>query len=396
MKTVYLEGRASGWEMHSLYKELVRFPPAGYKFITSADERVSKSQDEIYLLNKAFIKYGAIKTLYDYVRPLAYDFYYRLTDGSKPEEADLTYAANHLVFRKEPWIVDLEHVGALAAYGKIKSAGKTILKSLRSTNCKKIIPWTKMGKRSLLASISCGDLEGKTEVINLAVRSKKFQKKFDRGRLKILFLGTSNRANISDSFAIKGGNEVFRAFEKLKSERDNLELVVRSYVPLDVKKKYSGFKNVRIMDDVVPWEVLDYEFRTADIFIFPSHSTPGMAILDAMSYELPVVTTDVWANNELVDHGRTGFLIRGHSRVRYYDENFIPCWGEPKFMAAIRQVDPRMIKDLVDATEILIEDEKLRRKMGRAGRREIDEGKFSITMRNRKLKKVLDEAIEST
>jgi glycosyltransferase involved in cell wall biosynthesis len=396
MKTVYLEGRASGWEMHSLYKELVRFPPTGYKFITSVDERVSKSQDEIYLLNKIFMKYRIVKTLYDYVRPLAYDFYYHLADGSKPEEADLTYAANHLVFRKEPWIVDLEHVGALAAYGKIKSVGKTILKCLRSNNCRKIIPWTEMGKRSLLSSINCRGIEDKTEVINLAVHSKKFQKKFDHDRLKILFLGTSNRANIGDSFAFKGGNEVFRAFEKLRSEYDDLEMVVRSYVPTDVKKKYSHFENVRIIDDVIPWKVLDHEFRTADIFVFPSHSTPGMAILDAMSYELPVVTTDVWANNELVDHGKTGFLIRGHSGVRYYDEHFIPSWGEPRFMAAIRHVDPRMIEDLVDATEILIEDEKLRRNMGRAGRKEIDEGKFSITTRNRKLKKVLDEAAEST
>jgi glycosyltransferase involved in cell wall biosynthesis len=394
MKKVYLEGRASSWELHSLYKELVYLPPEGYEFVVAANKRVSRSQDFINSLNKMVVRYYFTKVPYDYVRPLVYYFYYRLKDGSRSENVDLTYASQHVVFRREPWVVDLEHAGALVAYGKIKAFKKIIEKVLGSDYCKKIIPWTEMSKKTLLSSFDYRGFKEKIEVVNLAVRPKRFHKKFDSDKIKLLFVGTANRVNISDSFAIKGGNEVLKAFETLCKEYRNLELVLRSYVPANVKEKYASFKDIRIIDNIVSWKVLDYEFRTADIFLFPSHSTPGMAILDAMSYELPVVATDVWANRELVDDGRTGFLIKGSGKVRYFDENFVPLWGEPRFMRAIRQVDSRVVEELVEKTSILIENEGLRRSMGKTGRLRIEEGNFSISKRNQKLKKIFDEALE--
>jgi glycosyltransferase involved in cell wall biosynthesis len=396
MRIVFLESRARGRSsgLHSLYNEIILFPPAGYKYVVPKQSAIPNQQDKIGQLNKRFPTQGIVKTIYDYVRPLAYCFYNSLRDRSPLEKADLTYASQHLVFRKEPWVVDLEHAGALALYGKVKLVRGVIEKALGSSYCKKILPWTEMSKKTLLASVDCRNIEKKIEVVRLAVRPKKFRKMHNRDTLKLLFVGTGNPVNVGSSFAIKGGNEVLMAFMKLRNEYRNLELVLRSHVPADARKKYADFKNIRIIDEIVPWKLLDYEFRTSEIFLFPSHSTPGMAILDAMSYELPVVTTNVWANSELVDDGRTGFLIKGHSGVCYYDAKFLPCWGEPKFMTTISQADPKMVEDLVNKTRILIEDEKLRRKMGEAGRKEVEEGKFSIITRNRKLKKIYDEAIE--
>jgi len=149
---------------------------------------------------------------------------------------------------------------------------------------------------------------------------------------------------------------------------------------------------------MIPWEQLDQEFKTADIFLFPSHSTPGLAILDAMSYELPVVTTDVWANPEMVEDGKTGFVINRSAKIQYYSENFIPNWSHyptSKFMKTIKATDPAVVKELVEKTSVLIEDEGLRRSMGKAGREKIEEGKFSISKRHEKLKKIFDEALET-
>lgn len=394
MKKVYLEGRASGWGLHSLYEELICFPPEGYEFVVATNERVSSSENVIHSLNRRLVSHDITKVVYDYVRPLAYYFYNTLNDGR--EDVDLTYASQHVVLRRKPWVVDLEHAGALVAYGQIKVLKKAIERYLRSDYCKKIIPWTEMGKKSLLFSLDHRGFEQKIEVVNLAVHPKKFQKKFVNDKIKLLFVGTANRVNVDDSFAIKGGNEVLKAFESLRKEYKNLELVVRSYVPAGVKERYASYNDIRIIDRIVPWEVLDHEFRTSDIFLFPSHSTPGMAILDAMSYELPVVATDVWANKELVKDGITGFLIRGHTQVRYHNENCIPLWGEPKFMRIIRQADARMVEELVEKTSLLIEDKELGRRMGSAGRREIENGKFSTMARNKRLKKIFDEAVESS
>ena len=395
MKRIFLEGRASGWALHSLYKELINYPPKGYEFVVTANRRGSRLQNVVYSVNRRLIKYCVTKAIYDHVRPVAYYSHNVLNDRFVPVNVDLTYASQHVVFRREPWIIDLEHAGALVAYGKIKMLRKIIENALSSKYCKKIIPWTKMGKKSLLSSFNCRGFKEKIEVVNLAVRPKSFRKKFESDEITLLFVGTANRLNVDDSFALKGGTEVLRAFESLRKEYRNLELVIRSYVPASVKEKYSSFKDVRIIDTIVPRGVLEHEFRTADIFLFPGHSTPGMVILDAMSFELPVVATDVWANRELVDDGETGFLINGSSKVRYHSDGFVPLWGEPKFMRGIRRFDFRMVKELVEKTSILIEDEKLRRNMGKAGRKEIEEGKFSIATRNKKLQRIFDEATET-
>jgi glycosyltransferase involved in cell wall biosynthesis len=62
-------------------------------------------------------------------------------------------------------------------------------------------------------------------------------------------------------------------------------------------------------------------------------------------------------------------------------------------MLFARGPDINVIKELVEKTSIFIEDERLRRRMGIAGRREIEAGKFSIKRRNEKLKRIFGEAI---
>jgi glycosyltransferase involved in cell wall biosynthesis len=172
-------------------------------------------------------------------------------------------------------------------------------------------------------------------------------------------------------------------------------LAVRSYVPKKIKTKYEKYKNVRIIDKILPWSVLEAEFKSADIFLFPSHNTPGLAILDAMSYELPVITTDVWANPELVNDGKSGFIIKKSDNIQYYANNFIPNWSAPKSLEIIKKmIDQEVVHELVKKTSILIEDENLRRKMGKVGRNETETGKFSIEKRNKKLKRIFDEASE--
>ncbi len=53
-----------------------------------------------------------------------------------------------------------------------------------------------------------------------------------------------------------------------------------------------------------------------------------------------------------------------------------------------------MVKDLADKIGILIENATLRHRMGRAARKEIETGKFSIKRRNEKLKEIFEEALK--
>jgi glycosyltransferase involved in cell wall biosynthesis len=87
----------------------------------------------------------------------------------------------------------------------------------------------------------------------------------------------------------------------------------------------------------------------SDLFIFPSlHENLSNALLEAMSFALPVVATNVGGNPEVVLHGETGILLPPHNPTA-----------------------------IADAISLLAGDPDLRKKMGIAGRRRIEDH-FSI------------------
>lgn len=378
--------------MHSLYKELIMYPPPGYCFLS---EKTTWDKISSYTSGTDFI-YSTLPNILDTVVPVNLAKAYLERFKKPPRGTDLTYANGHLVFRKEPWVVDLEFVTQLAGYSirHFKRYKKLIERVLSSEYCQRIICWTEAGKKTVLANMDCQNFEHKVETVPLAVPKKNFIKDYNhKETIKLLFVGS---ANIPGEFEYKGGKEVLEAFVLLGNRYSNLELVIRSDIPKQIIDKYKGLANLRIVDEIIPWQQLEQEFKSADIFTFPTHSTPGLAILDAMSYELPVITTDLWANPEMVEDGRTGFVIKKSAKVPYYIENFIPNWDyHPRspFMKAISIADTKVVEELVEKTSILIENGELRKRLGKASRQEIEEGRFSIKKRNEKLKRIFDEAI---
>jgi glycosyltransferase involved in cell wall biosynthesis len=57
-------------------------------------------------------------------------------------------------------------------------------------------------------------------------------------------------------------------------------------------------------------DVVNY-YHNADIFINPSfYETLGMSTIEAMASGLPVITTPVGGVPEVVEHGKTGLLVK--------------------------------------------------------------------------------------
>lgn len=91
-------------------------------------------------------------------------------------------------------------------------------------------------------------------------------------------------------------------------------------------------------------------YNLADIFVLPSYARArngweelfGIVLLEAMSCGLPVIATDCVGPREIVEDGRSGFLI-----------------------------PQRNVNELVEKIKILSDDEKLRRRMGREGRKKV-------------------------
>jgi len=388
MKRIYVElaGR-----FHSSYGSLISYPPEGYEFIL---EQTPWDRGMHFLMNKDFIYHSFQRKVLTKLLPVhLVKSYLERFVKKPPQGTDLTYSFGHLVFRKEPWILDLEWVHQLTGFSVkfLKRYRRLVENTLTLDYCKKILCYSEVAKRSILANLNCSPFENKIEVVHRAVPKKNFIKTYDTKKVTLLFIGT---ANIPGEFELKGGHIVLEAFTILNKKYHNLELVVRSDIPQAIREKYAGTDNMRIIDKIIPWELLEQEFKSADIFLFPAHHTPAQTILDAMSYELPVITTDVHANPELIEDGKTGLMIKGSSKVPYYIENWIaPGVGDKSnFSKAIKLLDETMVAELVEKTSILIENKDLRRRMGKAGRWEVEHGKFSIEIRNEKLKKIFDEA----
>jgi len=383
----------TGFGFHSMFNSILEFPPQGYEFILPRKPISKKPQFSKKIRNAVPLKENSVRRLlWSQLRWYTEDLFKKTSI-----DADLIFSPHNLIyFKKKPWVVMIEFVGDVCpVIYDVKHLWlykSFIEKALSSKCCKKIMPYLCINKMTLFLSLNCERFKDKIEVVNLAVPPKKFEKEYGKDKISLLFLGTAHKSNIPKSFEERGGIEVLEAFEILNKRYNNLELVIRAAVPPYIHDKYSQIlakKNVKTFEQVLSREEWEHIMKNVDIFLFPGYIDPALTILDAMSYELPVVATSWRGNREMVKNGETGFLIRPHLRLK---PNLILPYGWKKILFA-RGPDMHVMKELVEKTSTLIEDEKLRRRMGIAGRREIETGRFSIKKRNEKLKKIFDEAI---
>jgi glycosyltransferase involved in cell wall biosynthesis len=403
MKKVLLKGRAQSGPVHSLYRTLIEVPPDGYQIFTGKFTTMRKQQPQtglnkkrqlIYSFDKKLQSFSYLRNLWREVKTLLY-IGIKKTQSPRPlfeSNPDLVYASQQLIFAKLRWVVDFEFANGLVDYGDIKMGRKFVQKALASKYCKKIMPWSEWAKRTLLRSLDCTSFKEKIEVVHFGLETKNFFKKKDNDKLRLLFVGSTNLFNYLN-FEWKGGFEVVEAFLELNKRYDDLELVVRSWVPPEILEKCSKNPNIKVLCSPLSDEELAHLYASSDIFIFPSYLNLGMVILEAMSYELPVVAPRIYDVPEAVKEMETGILL-DCPKLPLYLWNGAPNHYDRNLLLGIRHVRPWRVKQVVEKTSLLVEDGSLRRKIGREARRLIECGEFSIKNRNEKLKRILDEATE--
>jgi glycosyltransferase involved in cell wall biosynthesis len=355
-----------------LYSELAEAPPKGVCYIG----RISKSVN--YYSKSAFKKRKLALLLVKFFKIP------RVTYVTT--SADVIHSNRGIcVLNRRPWVIDVDHVAAFVGFDHKewrKEWFRRIVKHFLVSNyCKKIMPWSIAAAKSLLNSFpNVPEIANKLEIVYPAVAPFKEKVKKEK---------TTTLLYVASLFKEKGGVEVLKAFDILRKKYD-IKLVVKADVPDEIKEKFN-LKEIQYYpykSEILPrYELLKHFFAKSDIFIYPTYCDIfGLCLLDALSVGLPIVSTNVFAIPEIVEDGKNGFLI--NSPIIWHDDKYFwsPRGGSEKDRKLI-------VNQLVEKTSLLIEDSSLRRKMGRYGRKLVEKGKFSIKERNKKLKRIYEEAI---
>lgn len=388
MRTIYYEPAG---RIQNAQWDLINYPPEGYQFTTKTKKGLlDKIVDNNFIFNKLRLQ------VLDKLMPLNLVKADLMT--SVPNGTDLIYSYNHLVMRKVPWVVQVEWPHILIGrdpHWIYERTIRSVEKHLLNRDCKKIFTWTQAAYNAFKMYPHRGPIQEKAEVMTPAIHSKSdIERSYDKDTVNLLFVGSIN--DIHD-FEFKGGPEVLEAARYL-ADTYKIHLTIRASVPEPFRPLVEhGY--IKVLDKPVPKEELDRLFRGADIFVFPSHLAHNHAPLEAMSYGLPVVTTYIGSSfGEYVENGKTGFVSPPvEHQVRYFTGNNLlrsETTEKLQMLKEVQKPDSNTVEFLLDSISKLIKNPDLRKQMGEAGKKEVDEGRFSIKVRNGKLKKVFEEALQ--
>lgn len=359
---------------HPLYQDLLKYPPSGVEYEIS---KVASTH------NNGKLARNIKKWLWlQYTK-------YSIPQIRMQSDSDLIYSMGGTLLKtRQPWIVDAEHVAGFSNFHKkvLMNNKRTIEKILLSSSCRKIMPWSFAAKKTIADFFRNKEINEKMEVVYPAVPERKIKKPKSES-IRFLFIGRT--------FYEKCGPQLLKAFENISSKYD-AELTMVTVPPAEYVRKYEGFKNIRFVEPNKSREELIRDFYSnADIYVMPSFvDTFGGVFLEAMSCSIPVITTDIYALPEIVENGKSGILIEAPFSMFNTDLS-LRYWPKDAdwkgFLDRARYVNGEFLENIEKSMTALIEDYTLRSRMGRNGRR-ILRSKFSIRQRNKKLKRICEEA----
>lgn len=353
------------------------FPPSGIKYIRSAFPSrtpfVSIPKNSSFDLLQT---YNAIPL--DYSQPYIID----------------SESTNFIWWAFEKNWVNQGHSDAMQ-----ESTLRKIISCLESDFCRKIISKSKYGMElGIKNGLRTKRITSKLDYVYPAVEKVEIRDAAPSDTTKILFVGMD--------FHRKGGYPLLKAFEELQKKHKNIQLDLVTYLTRGPDRdcgKYTGTEeerkfslsiinqntNITLHEGVQRERLFNQFYPNADILAFPSMGeTFGYVPLEAMAHGLPVITTEVAAQPEIVEHGRSGFIIKA---LAYHNENHREN-NYPHFTKERESYNPYLANHLIEYLSTLIEDPQLRATMGKRGL-EIARTKFSLEARNDKLKRIYNEAL---
>ena len=344
------------------YKYLFDYPPENANYLNP----VIKSRDVITNKNKL----KTANQLKNIIRVTAINQNLPLPNvrATFKKNCDLIHSAHCISITNKPWVVDLEGYWQIV----IGRAGNKLAVSmakriLEMNNCKKIMCWTNETKEKLTEITKSEKIKQKSIVVYPAVPA---QMKVKQGKtLNLLF--------IARYFYEKGGKTAVKAIDELTKNNKNVGGIIVSDTPEEILKEYSKNKKIKFLPLMTREKLFKEAYSKSNIFIYPGYSDSfGFALLEAMSFGLPIVTVNGIARKEIVEENKTGYVI-DHQLDK----------------SITKEAEERFVREIISKTNILIHNEALRKEIGKNAYNQISSGKFSISQRNKLMEKIYEETL---
>lgn len=245
------------------------------------------------------------------------------------QNADFVYVWNHIPLRsKKPFIVELENAYAVTFYNPTATRIYTpiIKRIFLSKKCHRVVCISNACKLSLIAELG-KSIEKKLVVLPPFVKNHLNENVGGKTTINFVFVGMELER--------KGGRELLKAFHELEEPRAMLTIV--GFKDDKYVNMYKGDKRIKFLGRVPSRDIIFNEvYAKGDIFVLPSfHESFGFAALEALSFGLGIITTNVYAFPEIVVDNYNGTLLK-HPFLKptCYDGNCfvdVTKWTIPQF-----------------------------------------------------------------
>lgn len=163
---------------------------------------------------------------------------------------------------------------------------------------KHLVTWSEWAKASLVTDYAVAP--EKVSVIPPGIDTdlwRQGKRVRSAGPLKLLFVG--------GDFPRKGGDTLLEAFSRLPSNLAHLTIVTKT------EEVGNSLANITVRHGIQPnSDALLQLYADADLFVFPTRGDClPLAVMEALTSGLPVVTTTVGALPEAVTHGEAGWIV---------------------------------------------------------------------------------------
>ncbi|MCL6519567.1 MAG: glycosyltransferase family 4 protein [Armatimonadetes bacterium] len=208
-----------------------------------------------------------------------------------PGRADIPYATYNdfttaLASREyPPW----------AEFKDIKSANRWYeLETKLYQQAGRVLTLSDYTRRSII--IDYGVSESKTRTVRAGINFSSIQERTNGYDCRtILFVGYD--------FARKGGPTLLDAFALVREERPDAQLII-------VGPQINEQPGVKCLGQITDRKQLIGLYHKASLFVMPSICEPfGFVFLEAMASKLPCIGTTCDAMPEIIENGRTGFVV---------------------------------------------------------------------------------------